>query len=272
MRNELLRFQIVGALMDPITIGTAIKAGASIVGGLLGRNKAPTAGDTKRATMAGISGQAAGARQAAEEYGFNPLTLLGVSAPIQAQAVDNSMFGQSIANAGLAIADGMTEASAQKAYLAKLEEQNADLRKALDHQTLRPKVGGIFPTSGPAASAAAAGVGATVPTVPGGPVVPGMRDVTTETPEDPNYPSYIDPDSVQLTVSPLWTGYMGPDGDVLYAPEGPDADELVTGAALDQLLKQRAADRVLRVTDTQLLRFDPFHRDGYLRPTRYGGN
>lgn len=142
--------------MDPITIGSAISAGASVVGGLLGRNKAVKAGDVIRQTRAGILGQASGARQASERYGFNPLTLLGVSQPLVPQAVDNSMMGSAIANAGLAVAEGINASSAQKAYVQKLEEQNQELRKSLDGQTLRPKVPGIYgaptPTAGVAGS------------------------------------------------------------------------------------------------------------------------
>jgi len=127
--------------MDPATI---IGGATSLAGALLGRNKQVKPGDVVRQTMAGLMGQARGAREVGEAYGFNPLTLLGVSQPLVPQAVDNSGFGQAIANAGLAVAEGLTAENAQKAYTAKLEEQNQDLRKALDSQTLRPKVAGIF--------------------------------------------------------------------------------------------------------------------------------
>lgn len=147
--------------MDPATIVSGV---SSLAGALLGRNKQVKPGDVVRQTMAGLIGQARGAREVGEAYGFNPLTLLGVSQPLVPQAVDNSGFGQAIANAGLAVAEGLSAENAQKAYTEKLEEQNRDLRKALDSQTLRPKVAGIFGQPG----AASAGVAETVevPTVP----------------------------------------------------------------------------------------------------------
>lgn len=127
--------------MDPATI---IGGVSSLVGALAGKNRAARPSDTWRHTVMGVEGQAAGARAAAEKYGFNPMALLGVSSPLQAQAVDNSQFGALIANAGLAVADGINAASERQAYQEQLEAQNKELRTALDAATLRPKVAGIY--------------------------------------------------------------------------------------------------------------------------------
>jgi len=56
--------------MDPVVAGGILK----VAGGLLGRKKAPTPSQN-------IMSQAKGARQAAEKYGFNPLTMLQYGQP-----------------------------------------------------------------------------------------------------------------------------------------------------------------------------------------------
>ena len=151
--------------MDPATIA----AGAQVIGGLLGRNKSVKPGDTTRHTVAGIYGQAQGAREAGERYGFNPMALLGVSSPIMPQGVDNSYMGQAIANAGLALADGMTAQQQQQEYATKLEEQNKVLRTALDASTIRPRQAGIFGT-------------VQAPTIP---IMPGEQPVATDSAGNP---------------------------------------------------------------------------------------
>jgi len=59
-------------------IGALIGAGASLLGGILGKPKEKSA---RTNSYDGIMGQAQGARDASEKYGFNPLTLLGASSP-----------------------------------------------------------------------------------------------------------------------------------------------------------------------------------------------
>lgn len=58
----------------------AIGAGVNILGGILGmkKQKPLSAGTIIGQTAAGVEGQAKGAREAGEKYGFNPLTLLGL--------------------------------------------------------------------------------------------------------------------------------------------------------------------------------------------------
>lgn len=126
--------------MTPEVIAAGIQAGSSLLGGMFGGKPE----STNEATRAGIFGQAQGAREAGARYGFNPLTLLGVSSPIAGGSPDGSMMGQAIANAGLALADGITNSAQAKAYREALEEQNKELRKELDSATLRPAVAGIY--------------------------------------------------------------------------------------------------------------------------------
>lgn len=253
---------------------TAIKVGAELAGGLI---KGHSPGKT---THDNIRNMAAGARKWGEAYGFNPVTLLGVSGSAVASEGGPS-FGDAIARAGAALSEGISEQDRQKLYAQKLEAQNEELRKSLEKMTLRPVTPGVFDR----AAADRAAAGATGKVVPdavaasgvvetpsmGGTIIPRMG-AATEPKTDPRYPNYIDPDTVQASISPLYQGYMAPGGEVLYSPEGPDSDELVTGFALDALLRQRAVGRTLRATDTELMRFDPYHRDGYVRPVRFGGN
>ena len=63
--------------MEPLT---ALSTGVSILGGLFGlkKQKPLSVGTIIGQTAAGVEGQAKGAREAGEKYGFNPLTLLGL--------------------------------------------------------------------------------------------------------------------------------------------------------------------------------------------------
>lgn len=188
--------------MGPAIIGAV----GSVVGGLLGRQKQVKPGDVVRQTMAGILGQARGAREVGEAYGFNPMALLGVSQPLVPQAVDNSLVGQGIANAALAVAEGLNEKTRQAAYASALEEQNAELRKALDTATLRPKVPGIFGTP----SAIGAGV-VSVPAVsPVGSAAYGA----------------VDPQS-------MYTPYLSRSGEVVQVAEGTDVEDVGSAVVMN---------------------------------------
>jgi len=119
--------------MIPALIGAA----GSLLGGLF--NKSPSAYKQSRQ---GILGQAAGAREAAAQYGFNPLTLLGVSSPIG--AASGPMMGSSISDAFSLLADSLANRPGVGEKEA-LTRENADLRDQLRQQTLQPQVPGIYP-------------------------------------------------------------------------------------------------------------------------------
>ncbi|VDC31842.1 hypothetical protein [Pseudogemmobacter humi] len=122
--------------MDPATL---IGAGASLLGGIFGKSKKT---DPMIDTARALRGSALGAREASEEFGFNPLTLLGVSSPLQGQVMSNPM-GQAIADAGMILADRLAKRQdAQK--LQQAQERIVKLQERLDHQTLRPVVGGVY--------------------------------------------------------------------------------------------------------------------------------
>lgn len=117
-------------------IEALIQAGGSLLGGLF--NKPPSA---FKQTRQGVLGQAAGAREASEQYGFNPLTLLGVSSPLGMGS--SPMMGSAISDAFTLLADGIANRPGvgQKEALTR---ENADLRERLTRQTLHPKEPSIY--------------------------------------------------------------------------------------------------------------------------------
>lgn len=126
--------------MDPIIGSTLVKVGGSLLGGLFGKKKTVSAQENSRQ---GIMGQAQGARQAAAEYGFNPLTLLGVSSAIGPSQLDNTM-GQAIADAALLAADSLSGREEDKLRLENMRLENERLKAEVSNLTLRPKVGGVY--------------------------------------------------------------------------------------------------------------------------------
>lgn len=117
-----------------------IGAGASLLGGIFGKPKKQSA---EKNSYDGIMGQARGARDASDRYGFNPLTLLGASSAIGPSTSANYM-GNAIADAGMIVADGLAKRSEQLGQITKLTEENELLRKEIQNQTLRPKVAGVY--------------------------------------------------------------------------------------------------------------------------------
>lgn len=125
--------------------GAILGAGASLLGGILGKPDKPKYVSAQQQSREGILGQAEGARQAADKYGFNPLTLLGVSSPLpafQGQSAPNYL-GSAIADAGMILADGMAR-KADAGKKSALEQQNDELRDRIKELTLRPRVGGVY--------------------------------------------------------------------------------------------------------------------------------
>lgn len=116
-----------------------IGAGASLLGGILGKPKRVSAQTNSRQ---GILGQAQGAREAAEKYGFNPLTLLGVSSPLGPSEGSNYM-GNAISEAGLLLADAVSQRQGA-GTLSKVQAENQRLRDQVKDLTLRPPVPGVF--------------------------------------------------------------------------------------------------------------------------------
>ena len=121
-------------------LGPIIGAAGSILGGFLSKPKRVSARDE---TRDGILGQAEGARLAGEQFGFNPLTLLGVSSPLGSSYTPNPM-GSAIADAGLLLADGIAKNGTEKSRMEQVERENMKLREKVTNLTIRPKVGGLY--------------------------------------------------------------------------------------------------------------------------------
>ena len=113
-------------------IGAALVSGASsLLGGLFGKPKNEYVVPNYQKI-----------RDKAEAAGFNPLTALAM-APGQVVQSQNFM-GSAIADAGLALADGIVAKHKEQGALAKLAEENDKLREKVQNMTLRPKVGGVY--------------------------------------------------------------------------------------------------------------------------------
>lgn len=121
--------------------GPLIEAGASLLGGAL-NNKAEKAGIAAQNAY----NDPAQIRARAEAAGFNPLSFIGPGVGNQTAAVSGSYMGSAIADAGMAMADGIANSTKRKQaeQLGALEIENAKLQNKLLQLTLRPKVGGVY--------------------------------------------------------------------------------------------------------------------------------
>jgi hypothetical protein len=114
-----------------------IKAGASLLGGILGKSKSIAPSTQSYGNVKGLM-------MAAEKYGINPLTLIGggVSGGSGVPG-DNSSMGAALSDAAMYLGDALAE----KTDKAKLQQATAE-RDALQQKviglTIRPKVPGVF--------------------------------------------------------------------------------------------------------------------------------
>lgn len=264
-----------------------VAAGISAVSSLFGGRKA--AKEQARAIAAQNAYNSPSAiRARAEEAGFNPLLFVGPGVGTQT-ALAQPVMGQAIANAGLAIANGVSEWEEQRAQATALEKQNAELRKALETATIRPKVAGVWPSGVVAVPQTPAGIDQTVMTgkqtkIVGGDspaTTPGAKPVLPIPSRGPGaglpmgsppnrFPTVIDLTGRIEDPTPLWQGYED-NGEVVWVPEGPDADELATGLAMAHAMgEKRRKNRDMWFT-TEFWKFDPNKRDGYYRAGPYSG-
>jgi len=121
--------------MDPIIGGAIVKGVGGLLGGLLGKKKAPSPAQNIESHMQGI-------RLGAEKYGFNPLAWAGTGA-VTGSAPPNYM-GAAIADATASIADAWSNKAFNNAQLDQLEMQNEKLRRDLTDATIRPTVPGLY--------------------------------------------------------------------------------------------------------------------------------
>lgn len=121
---------------------SVVGAVGSLIGGALGGKSKPYKLDGQ------IWDAARGARLASEDFGFNPLTLLGIANASGGGSYGGENYmGAAISDAAMMLADGMTKRQdAQKLQQAQMA--NAALQKKVTDLTLRPKVGGVYPQFG----------------------------------------------------------------------------------------------------------------------------
>jgi hypothetical protein len=136
--------------MLPALIG----AGASLLGGILGRNaqKKATAQqqafDRQQVAEMNVYNDPAQVRARAEAAGLNPLLFMapGVgqqTGMAQSQASSGNYMGAALADAGMMIADQMSK-NRELARLEKLSAENKKLAEKVQNLTIRPKVGGVY--------------------------------------------------------------------------------------------------------------------------------
>lgn len=119
-------------------IGALIGAGASLLGGALGRR------DEKKAiARQNEYNEPVNVRARAEAAGFNPLLFVGPGVGQQAVTGGSNYMGSAIADAGMLLADAVAKKK-EATRVSALQQQNAELAAKVENLTLRPKVGGIY--------------------------------------------------------------------------------------------------------------------------------
>jgi len=265
--------------------GALIGAGASILGGIIGnKNNKKNQRDQNAYNQAQLDAMneynsPRAIRERAEDGGFNPMSFVGPGVGLspgsfQGAAVQD-MMGSSVMTAGLALQDGLEQQSELKAYSSALEQQNADLRKQLDQQILRPDVPGISlranPNTVPAADTRDDRATIKPPAQGSRSGIVPLKGPGGGPGENPGrYPATVDVSDRVEEPTPLYTGYEH-NGEVLYLPEGPDADELASGLALAKLLGQKRRRARDDWFTREFWKFDPNKRDGYYRSGPYSG-
>lgn len=177
-----------------------IAAGASLLGGIFGSNS-----ERKAIAAQNEYNNPSNVRRRAEDAGFNPLLFVGPGVGQQVATGGSNFMGSAVANAGLALADGMDKAKMMEIERSKLAMDRQRLDALLNNATIRPKVAGIY------ASTVSAPLGVGV-------VSPPLHDQDFK--------------SATVPAATIWQDYITSSGDVVSAPVGPDIDELVSGAAI----------------------------------------
>jgi hypothetical protein len=197
-----------------------ISAGASLLGGLLGRRserkaiKAQNAYNDPRAV-----------RARAEAAGFNPLLFIGPGVGQQTTTGGTNFMGAGIASAGLAIADGIDRKKMLDIERQKVAQDQRRLDALIEKQTLRPKVGGVY--SGSSRSPTLGGVGSSAPSSP---MIqpPGM---TNFGPRRATAAELL----VPREVKPNTTTFISSDGTAVDMPLGPDPEEVAGGLMVEAI-------------------------------------
>lgn len=184
----------------------AVAAGVSALGSLIGGRKA--AKEQARAIAAQNAYNAPSAiRQRAEEAGFNPLLFVGPGVG-QQTAVAQPVMGQAIADAALSIAGGINDTAKQRAYQTALQQQNEQLRKALETATVRPKMAGVYGTGG---------------------------QLNVSVPDAPARSGLTFGDDLAVQPTPIYAPYIGRNGEVLQFREGTDFEDALSAVPMEAI-------------------------------------
>lgn len=197
--------------MDPVT-GALISGGIKLLGGLFGGGKkSPTPAQN-------MLSQAQGAREASDKYGFNPLTMLQYGQPGGAMGGGGApplASAELLTGALLDVADAASGEASRRAASNQLEQDLGQLK--LDQ--LRSGVLAVAPS-------ATATVGDGLPVL--------GRRAATVVPQGPGPALTFSTDkTVPVPLKPVPTQYVTSSGETLTAGVGPEADELLSGAALE---------------------------------------
>lgn len=192
---------------------TLISAGASILGGLLGKSDPVSAGQNAYSHVKGIM-------RAAKDFNWNPLYLMGSVPPVGGTPGDNSSISSGIANAGMLIADKMQSRSGVAGLLNKYQQANVKLARENETLKLRPPVPGIY------SNAVSDTSGGSVGSVQG---ARGGSGVGVERPP-------LDPLALDYFTEQNYSN----DGQTTAVPVGPDGDSIITGWLIRQYNRHKA--------------------------------
>jgi len=120
--------------MGPALIG----AGASLLGGILGRNS-----ERKAIAAQNDYNNPANIRARAEAAGFNPLLFVGPGVGNQMATGGSNYMGSAIADAGLMLSEALAKRQDLR-KLDRLKDENEKLSQQVTDLTIRPKFGGIY--------------------------------------------------------------------------------------------------------------------------------
>lgn len=120
--------------MLPALIG----AGASLIGGIFGRNA-----ERKAIREQNEYNNPANIRARAEAAGFNPLLFVGPGVGNQMATGGANVMGSAIADAGLMLSEALAKRQDLR-KLDRLKDENQKLNQQVTDLTIRPKIGGIY--------------------------------------------------------------------------------------------------------------------------------
>lgn len=184
-----------------------IAAVGSVLGGLFGKPKTTSSGQNAYSHVKGIV-------QAAKDFSFNPLTLLGAVSPVGPSSVPNPM-GEAIANAAAIAAGAVDQGRMRAAQVDEFAARNRVLQEKVDRLTLRPIVPGVYQNGG----------GVSAPRYDALDPVPAVRDRGARLP-GLTYPDGRGTNTVPLQDAPSLAVSTTPRGLRYSVPVWPDGERV----------------------------------------------